>query len=263
MLLAVNMENTYFTFGVFDHETLLFTSQISATESRSADEYAVILSGLLRMHDLSPSAVTEAILASVVRPLTERFAEAIRMLTGIHPLSVGPGVRTGLNIKTDFPTQIGADIVANAVAAVKICAQPTVVIDLGTATTIVALNAKGELSGVLILPGAATSLDALSSNAAELPRISIESPKALLGRNTVDSMTAGIVYGHAAMIDGLLDRIEEEWSSLDLHIIATGDLAKRILPFTKRKDAILLEPNLTLIGLKRIGDLNPRPLPTV
>lgn len=176
----------------------------------------------------------------------------------VKPLLVGPGVKTGLNIKTDIPSQMGADIVANAVAATSLEKCPMVILDFGTATTLTAINENGELCGVLIYPGVRSSLNALSSQAAELPGISLDSPKALLGKNTIDSMVSGIIYGNASMIDGLLDRIAEEWTAKELTVIAAGGLADRIISYCKSGHKIQFVPNLTLLGLKKIYHLSYR-----
>ena len=170
----------------------------------------------------------------------------------------GPGVRTGLDIRTDIASQLGADIVANAVAALSLAPAPLVFVDFGTATTLTGINAGGELCGVLICPGVRTSLDALSGAAAELPRIAVDGPKHLFGKNTVDSMTSGAVFGHAAMVDGLLDRVAAEWGLSELTVLATGSWADRIVPFCSGRHGIRFQPDLTLRGLRRIAEMNAR-----
>lgn len=258
MLLAISIENTFITLGVFSDGQLVMDRRLATNDSRSADEYAILLSGMFAMSDLTASDIDGAIISSVVRPLTNILREAVEKLISIRPLLLGPGIKTGLSIKTDFPSQLGGDIVANAVGAGGIAKPPFVIVDLGTATTLTAVNQQGELCGVIICPGAVSALNALSSQAAELPRIAVESPRELIGRNTNDSMTSGIVYGHAAMIDGLLDRIAEAWDTDDLKVISTGELADKILPYSKRNGKILSEPHLTLYGLSRIYVLNSR-----
>jgi type III pantothenate kinase len=258
MLLTVSIENTFICIGIFSGAELIMDTQIATNEARSVDEYAILLSGMLAMNSIACKDIDGAIISSVVRPLNDVLRCAIEKLTGIHPLMLGPGIKTGLSLKTDFPSQLGGDLVANAVASIAIMDPPFVIVDLGTATTLTGINGKGELCGVIICPGAVSALNALSRQAAELPRIAVDTPRDLLGKNTNDSMTSGIVYGHAAMIDGLLDRIAEAWDTNDLKVIATGELSGKILPYSKRNGKIIAKPHLTLTGLMRIYSLNSR-----
>ncbi len=258
MILAVSIENTYISFGVFADDKLIVDARLATRDSKSLDEYAILLSGILSMNNIPVDKIDGAVLASVVRPMNATIRGAIEKLCKVRPLLLGPGIKTGLSIKTDFPSQIGGDIVANAVAAADLMRPPYVVVDIGTATTLTAINIEGELSGVIICPGAASALQALSENAAELPRIAVESPRELLGKNTNDSMASGVVYGHAAMIDGLLQRISRQWGNRSLDIVATGEWAGQILPFSDYKDSLRVEPNLTLSGLHKIYRLNAR-----
>lgn len=258
MLFACDIGNTNISFGVFDGDTMVFDSKIATSYEKSVDEYAILVSGVFAMYHVALSAIDGAIISSVVRPLNSTLSHAVEKITLIKPLLVGPGVKSGLNIKTDIPSQMGADIVANAVAATSLEKCPMVILDLGTATTLTAINGLGELCGVLIYPGVRSSLDALSAQAAELPRISLDKPRVLLGKNTIDSMVSGSVYGNASMIDGLLDRIAEEWGTKELTVIATGGLADVILPYCRCGHKIHVEPNLTLLGLKKIYDVNYR-----
>ncbi len=258
MLICCSITNSSILLGVFEEDRLVFQSRLTAIRERTADEYAFLLDGAFRMHRTDPALVTGAIIASVVRPLTAVLADAIHSQFGITPLVVGPGVKTGLNIKTDIPSQVGADIVVNVVAALSLVPGPLVVVDVGTATTLTGVNGQGELCGVMICPGVQTSLDALSARAAELPSMSLDTPRALLGKNTHDALTSGFIHGQAAMVKGLLDQIATEWDTMDLSVIATGDLADRILPFCEGKHRIRHEPDLSLIGLKLIQRLNTR-----
>jgi len=258
MLFCCDIGNTDISFGVFDGDAMVFDSKIAASYEKSVDEYAILISGVFAMYHVALSAIDGAIISSVVRPLTSTMSRAIEKLMQVKSLLVGPGVKTGLNIKTDIPSQMGADIVANAVAATSLAAGPLVFIDLGTATTLTAINDNGELCGVLITPGVRSSLDALSAQAADLPCISLDSPRTLLGKNTIVSMVSGTVYGYASMIDGLLDRIANEWNTEKLTVIATGGLAEKILPYCRSRHHIQCEPDLTLLGLKKIYQLNAR-----
>lgn len=258
MLFACSIENARINLGVFDGDRLVFESSITTDSSKSVDEYAILLRGIFDLYQVALASIDGAIIASVVRPMNAVLIQVIEKLMGIRPLLVGPGVKTGLNIKTDIPSQVGGDIVANAVAAVSQAKGPLVFIDFGTATTLTGINAQGELCGVLICPGVRSSLDALSANAAELPKIALESPKSVLGRNTIDSMTGGIIIGTAAMIDGLLDRIATEWNQTPLTVIATGAYADRIIPYCRSSHPVRHEPSLTLKGLRLIHLVNER-----
>lgn len=256
MLFCADIGNEVISFGVFEGERLCFTSRVGASREKCADEYAVILQSIFRMYDCDPGKAEGAVLSSVVKPLNHVFSEAVEKLCGVHPLLVGPGVRTGLNIKTDSPAQLGGDIAANCVAAQYLAKPPMAVLDLGTATTLTLIDSKSQLSGVLICPGVQSALEALSNTTAELPAISLEPPKALLGKNTVDSMNSGVIYGAAAMVDGLLERMQEQCGGENLSIVATGSLAGAVLPYCRKE--IHLVPDLVLHGLRRIYELNRR-----
>jgi type III pantothenate kinase len=258
MLLACSIENTTMSIGAFKGPDLLFQAELETSWTRTVDEYTILIGSLLAMHKVSPTTINRVIVGSVVRQLTAVLAAAIERVVAVRPLQIGPGVKTGLNIKTDIPSQVGADIVANAVASLGLLQPPLVIIDVGTATTLTLVNQAGELSGVLICPGLRPSVDALAAKTAELPRIALDSPRSLLGRNTNDSMVSGLVHGHAAMIDGLLARIAEQEGTTALQAIATGSLASRILPFCRHEPSIRFEPDLTLQGLRRIHELNER-----
>lgn len=256
MLLTCNIGNTNINIGLFKQDELLFHANLATTRERSSDEYAILINGLLSMHGISASDIAGIALSSVVRPLNDIILSAVKKLTDIRPLLVGPGVKTGLNIKTDIPSQLGADIVANSVAASEIASVPLVVLALGTATTLTGINVDGELCGVMICPGVSSSVDALSAHAAELPRVALEKPGKLLGKNTIESMVSGVINGHAAMIEGLLQRISEAWSADHLTVVATGEHAEKIIPYIKSEHRIIFEPYLTLIGLKKIYHLS-------
>lgn len=258
MLFTCTIENTDINLGVFNHDQLLFEARLATSRERSADEYAILISSIFQMNRLDPASISGAILASVVRPLNDIICQAIEKIMNIRPLIVGPGVKTGLNIKTDIPSQVGADIVANAVAATALARGPLVILDFGIATTLTGVNESGELCGVLIGPGVQTSLDALSSRAAELPCVALDNPGAIFGRNTNESMTSGFVYGIASMVDGLLDRIADFWNTEDLTIVATGRLAEKIIPHCVGGQTIRHEPHLPLHGLRLIHQLNNR-----
>ncbi|MDD4462182.1 MAG: type III pantothenate kinase [Eubacteriales bacterium] len=261
MLLVCNIGNRHLSFGAYRDQALCFSSTISAVPDRSADELAVLFDQITRMHGLAMSEFSGAILSSVVRPLQHVVSQMIEQTLHLRPLIVGPGIRTGLSIRTDIPSQLGADIVANTVAALKTGGGPLAVIALGTATTVTGVNADGDLIGVLIAPGVASSLETLSLSAAELPRIALEPPRQLLGRNTIDSMTSGLIYGQAAMVDGLIQRLADEWSLEQLPVVLTGRHAAEILPYLRTGQPLRHEPDLTLNGLQQIWQMNQRTKP--
>lgn len=255
MVFTADLSNSGITLAAFrDNGDLIFRSDISADKSRSEDEYFILLKNIFSLYDVNKDSAEGAIISSVVPPLTSAFRNAVGRLLGCKPLLVGPGVKTGLDIKIDHHSELGSDLVANTVAASAVYKTPFVIIDLDTATTFTAVNRNGELCGVIILPGIRPSIDALSSSAAELPYISIETPKALLGTNTVDSMNSGIVYGTASMLDGLIDRLLIEFDTTDINIIVTGELAAHLIPYCKHK--LNHEPNLVLHGLYMIYKRN-------
>lgn len=261
MLFVCAIENTNIAVGIMRGEQLLFDARIATACERSADEYALIIANLLALHEIDRKAIRGAIIASVVRPLGALLSQAVEQLLQIKPLTLGPGLKTGLNIKTDIPSQVGADIVANAVGALALAESPLVFVDFGTATTVTGINDKGELSGVMICPGIRSSLDALSEHAAELPSIALDTPRHLFGKNTIDAMISGVVLGHASMVDGLLDRVSEAWNNRNLTIIATGTHAGTVIPHCRHADQIRLEPHLAFRGLRRIYGLNDRHQP--
>jgi len=255
MILTVDIGNSRISLAVFDKEgKLAFSSNLSSVENRSDDEYVVLIRGILDMYGLKHSSVEGAIVSSVVPPLSNVIERAIIKLFGCKPLFVGPGIKTGLDIKVDHHYQLGADLVANTVAASAVYTKPFIIIDMGTATTVTAVNGKGELCGVIIIPGARIALDALSKNAAELPQISLTPPKALLGTNTVDAMSSGIIYGTACMIDGLINRLCEEFNIDQITAIATGGLASLFIPYCKHK--LIYSPNLIFDGLYLLYKMN-------
>lgn len=257
MLFACIIENTDINIGLLAQGRLLYSARLATDTRRTADEYALTISGLLASQGLAGDKVKGAIIASVVRPLGPVLKQAVEQLFQLSPLMLGPGLKSGLSIRTDIPSQVGADIVANAVGALEKHSGPLVVVDFGTATTLAAVNGNKELCGVIICPGIRSSLDALSLNAAELPKVDLQPPRRLFGKNTLEAMASGVVYGHAAMVDGLLDRIEAEWNN-ELAVVATGYFAADVVPHCQRQAGIHLDQQLAFTGLDRIFVLNER-----
>ncbi len=255
MLLAIDAGNTSITAGCLDGGELLCKVQFSA-ERRTADELAVLMGQALHMHGMDLRSFDGAAIACVVPPVLEVLRGATKLVTGHNALVVGAGVKTGLNIGIDDPSQLGADLVAGAVAALDGRTPPVIVADLGTATTIYVIDGKSRLLGGAILPGAAVSLDALSGTASLLPSIPFEAPKRCIGTNTNDSMKSGAVFGTASAIDGMIDRFEAELGT-QATCVSTGYLAGRIVPYCRHR--LELDEDLTMKGLAMIWERNRRP----
>ena len=247
MLLTVDIGNTNIVMGAYEGERLRFISRIITARDRTADETAVTLRDVLRLYGVDGADFEGSIVSSVVPPVTASFIPALERITGKTPLVVGPGIKTGLNIRIDNPAQLGADLVVDAVAAMARYEKPLIVCDMGTATTISVINEKGELLGGSIHPGVRVALEALSGRAAQLPVIGIEAPPHVIGTNTVDCMKSGAVIGAAAMLDGMIERIEEELGQT-CTVVATGGLSAEISRHTRRK--VIHDPELLLEGLR-------------
>lgn len=253
MLLAIDIGNTNIVIGIIDNNKITFTGRLATDKIKTADEYALLFSGMINMHNVNISDIDGVILSSVVPPLILTMKRAIKTITGKEITVLGPGTKTGLNIKLDNPAQLGSDQVADAVAVINKYPLPAVVLDMGTATTVSVIDKNKDYLGGLIIPGVRISQDALSSSTSQLPRISLENPKNVIGKNTIDCMKSGAVYGTASMIDGLIDRIEDELNE-KVTVIATGGNAESITPVCKRD--IIYDRNLLLDGLNIIFKKN-------
>lgn len=256
MILAVDAGNTATTLGCVEGRDILNLARLETRPGRSADEYAVLMERVLSLRGVRLREFEGAAIASVVPPLTEVLREAVRLVTGHEALVVGAGVKTGLNIGIDDPSQMGADLVAGAVAALDAHEPPVIVIDMGTATTISVIGPNSRLLGGAILPGAAVSLEALSGAASLLPRVSLEAPKRAIGSGTVECMKSGAVFGAASAIDGMIERIEAELGAPVTAVVATGGLAGRIIPHCRRD--IEIDDYMLLRGLSLIWERNRR-----
>lgn len=210
MLLTLDMGNTNITLGVFKNTELLFESRIATDRSKMEDQYAVELLDIFRLYGVDPAGFEGAILSSVVPPLDQTLHGAVRKVTGVLAMQVGPGTRTGMNILIDNPATLGADLLVGAVAAVKKYGAPCLIWDLGTASKVSVVDKTGAFRGGAIMPGISSSLDSLITKASLLPRIRLQAPEKVVGSNTNDCMESGIVFGTAAMIEGMTARIEEE-----------------------------------------------------
>jgi len=246
MVLAVDIGNTNIVVGCFEGENILFTERMSTEHSATVLEYTVLIKTVLELNGMADTAFEGGILSSVVPPLTGTVREAVRRIAHVDPLIVGAGIKTGLKIQLDDPAALGSDRVADAVAASNLYPCPVMTVDMGTATTISVVDSNHTFLGGLIVPGVRVALDSLSSRASQLPVISLEPPKKIIAKNTVDCMKSGIVYHTASGIDGIIDRVSEELGT-SCTVVATGGNAPRIIPYCRHK--IILDEQLLLKGL--------------
>lgn len=253
MLLTIDIGNTNVTLGSFENGVLNFTARLATENGKTDDQYAVEIKNLLSLYNIETDDIEDCIIASVVPSVGKSVSNAVAKLCHIVPLMLGPGVKTGLNIKIDNPAQLGADLVAGAVGALEEYTMPCVVIDMGTASTVSVLDKNGAFLGGAIAAGVRLTLKALTENTAQLTSIPIEAPQSVIGANTVECMQSGLVYGTAAMIDGLLERIEEELGE-EPTVVATGGLSKDIILHCRHN--IIYNENLLLDGLRAIYDKN-------
>lgn len=251
MLLALDVGNTNVTIGVYDREELLFVSRMATDSARMEDQYAIELLDILGLHKVDREAITGAVLSSVVPKLTEYISAAVKRIFGFRPLVVSYESLEGLKISIRHPETTGPDLIAGYVAAKELYGCPCIVIDMGTATTITVIDKEGALLGGGIAPGVGISLDALTSRAALLSSISLDTPAHVIGRDTVECLQSGMVYGTASMLDGFCDRIEEELG-YPCRVVATGGLAGQVVRCCRRK--VELSDTLLLDGLKLIYD---------
>ena len=255
MLLAIDVGNSNTSVGLFDRgKNLRFLASLDTDSRKTADQISVDLMNLFNLYRFDYTQVSGAILCSVVPPLNFMMEKALTRLLGRPPMVVGPGVRTGLNIRLTVQTQVGADIVADAVGAPGEVFPPIITIDMGTATTIGVISQGRNYEGGLLLPGVNVSLEALSRRAAQLPDISLQHPKSLIGKTTEDCMRSGIVYGTAGMLDGIIDRIREEFPGQEVSVVATGGNAPVIVRYCR--NPIMYDKFLLMDGLWTIYQKN-------
>ncbi|MCD8083438.1 MAG: type III pantothenate kinase [Clostridiales bacterium] len=253
MILAIDMGNTNIVIGCIDHDKTYFVERLTTARDRTGTEYAINIKNILEIHDIRPSMIEGAILSSVVPPLNAAVSSAIKKILGYHPMLVGAGIRTGMNILMDNPKSVGSDMIVDAVAAIQQFPCPIIIIDMGTATTLSVVDRNGNYIGGVILPGLRVSLDSLSGRTAQLPSISLDIPKNVIGKNTIDCMRSGIMYGNAGMIDGIIDRMEAELGQKP-SIVATGGLSRFIIPLCRHH--IVYDDALLLKGLLVIYEKN-------
>ena len=253
MLLAIDIGNTSTTLGVFDGERLRATWHMATGVHRMSDEYAALLFNLLKQEKLKTSDIEAAAMCSVVPPLLSTFEELFKRYFKITPLVVGAGIKTGVSIRMDNPREVGADRIADAVAVHHLYGGPVIIVDLGTATTFGVVSKEGEYIGGVIATGIATAAEALFTRTAQLPRVDLTPPKRVIGTNTISAIQAGVIYGYASLVEGMLNRIQEELGER-IKVVATGGYAGIIAKATEAIDVV--NPDLTLIGLRLIYQLN-------
>lgn len=249
MIIAVDIGNTNIVVGGIKNDSVLFTERLSTRTDKTELEYAMDFKLIFELHAIQNKQVEGCIISSVVPPLSNIIKTALTKLIPKEPLVVGPGVKNGLSIRIDNPAQLGSDLVVTAVAAIAEYPVPSIVIDMGTATTFSVINSKRQYIGGAIVPGAVVALNSLSSQTSQLPFISLDTPKHVIGSNTIDCMKSGSLFGNAAMIDGMIRRIMAELKETAF-VVATGGIASSILPYCEEK--IQYDPDLMLKGLALI-----------
>ncbi|MDO4609026.1 MAG: type III pantothenate kinase [Clostridia bacterium] len=253
MILAIDVGNTNIVLGGFLDNELLFVSRIATDVIKTEDEYATKIKSILTLHNVDKKSLKGAIISSVVPPLNSIIKRAIKIVYDVDAIMVGPGIKTGINIKCDDPSTVGADLICACVAAHHLYGSPSLIIDMGTATKIMYIDKTGAFSGASIIPGVNIGLKALSMGTAQLPQISLIAPKSVIGKNTVDCMRSGVVYGNAAMIDGMIKRYFDEIGE-EFQVYATGGLSKTIVEHCTHN--ISLDENLVLKGLNILYSKN-------
>ena len=252
MLLAIDIGNTSISLGAYENERLTFTARLLTDRSKSGEEYENELRGIFDLHGVRPHAFEGAVISSVVPEITERLSSAVTKLTDKEPLTVGEKYNGNLKVEILPMSYLGADLIAASVGAIEKYPLPCLVADLGTATKILVIDKDGVFRGCTISPGVKISLDALAGKTSLLPEISLERPEKTIGENTVMCMQSGIVYGTAAMLDGLIKRIKAELESENVTVVATGGYSETIAQCCETE--LIYDENLLLDGLKAIYD---------
>ena len=249
MLLAIDVGNTDTVLGLYDEDELIHDWRIRTVVDHTVDEYGMLILNLYKTRKVRTREIKDIIISCVVPPMMNILEPVCRKYFDIKPFIVGPGIKTGMPIFYDNPREVGADRIVNAVAAYEKHKRALIIVDFGTATTFDYVSGKGEYMGGCISPGIMISSEALFARAAKLPRVELSKPKSIIGKDTVSSMQAGIVYGYASLVDGIVERMKEEVKS-DPLVVATGGLAKIIAPETK--NIAVVDEMLTLEGLRII-----------
>ena len=255
MILTMDIGNSNIVIGGVRDDQIIFEARLRTDSTKTSDEYCMDLKSLMAVYDVDTAAVEGCIIASVVPQVLNSMQTAVKKLTGKQSLVVGPGLKTGLNIRLENPSQTGADLVVGCVAALREHKPPMIVIDMGTATTMVVLDETGALIGGCICPGVKISLDALTDKTALLPGLQLDQPKKAIGRNTIDCMRSGIMMGNACMLDGMVQRMEEELGQKTT-VVATGGIARFVLPLCKTP--VVYDKDLLIKGLAALYKDNKR-----
>lgn len=257
MILTVDVGNTNIVYGCvkLESHTTVFEERLVTDHKKTAIEYAITFKTVLDIHGISIGDIEGGILSSSVPPVTGQIKSGLERLLGKKIIEVGPGIKTGVDIKLDDPSQLGADLLVGAVAGLSQYGAPLILIDLGTATTISVINEQKRFLGGMIIPGIRVALDGLTGNAAHLPEIALEKPEKLIGGNTVDAMQSGSIYGQASCIDGMIDRIWEELGA-KTKVVATGGFAGLIVPNCRHD--IVIDGELLVKGLTILYEKNVR-----
>ena len=255
MILTIDVGNSNIVLGGVRGDEIVFEARLRTDATKTSDEYCIDLKMILDVYNLKSTDFEGSIIASVVPQVSNSMQTAIRKLTGKAPLVVGPGLKTKLNIAIDNPSQTGADLVVGCVAALREHKAPMIIIDMGTATTMIVLDKNSAMIGGAIIPGVKISMDALTNRTALLPGLQLDQPKKAIGRNTIDCMRSGLMLGSACMIDGMIDRMEEELG-YKTTVIATGGIAKFVLPMCRHE--IIYDKDLLVKGLAALYRENSR-----
>lgn len=255
MILVIDIGNSNVVIGGVEGDEIVFEARLRTESTKTSDQYCVDLKILLDVYKVNVDNIEGSIIASVVPQVLNSMQTAVKKLTGKQSLVVGPGLKTGLNIRLENPSQTGADLVVGAVAALREHKPPMIIIDMGTATTMVVLDETGALIGGSISPGIKISMDALTERTALLPGLQLDQPKKAIGRNTIDCMRSGIMMGAACMLDGMIDRMEAELGQ-QTTVVATGGIAKFVLPLCKKE--IIYDKDLLIKGLTALYRDNKR-----
>lgn len=256
-LFTVDIGNTNLTLGVFEDDHLRTSGRLSTNQSRTEDEIGLLIAGLLNARDIDPQSLDAVAMCSVVPPLTQGVINAITDLTGIEPLVVGPGVKTGIRVSYDRTQDVGTDRIVDAVASITLYGQPVIVVDIGTTTVFNAITGDGEYIGGAIAPGMKMAADALYQRTAQLRRVELAAPDKAIGRSTSASLQSGLVIGTVELLEGMVRRFKEELNPDDpdaCAVVATGGLSGVIAPLTDVIDHH--DPDLTLKGLQIIHEMN-------